>query len=57
MQSEGKWMLGYAGLFLVLAFAAETSIGPAAAALAVLVSGTATFSLLPTSLRNLGFIK
>jgi hypothetical protein len=53
---EAKWLLGYGGLFLVLAFAAETSVGPAAAALAVLISGSATFLLLPTSLKNLGFI-
>ncbi len=54
---ETKWLLGYSALFLVLAFAAETSMGPAAGALAALVASTATFAMLPTSLKNLGFIQ
>jgi hypothetical protein len=57
MQTEAKWLLGYGGLFLVLAFAAETSVGPVAAALAALIAGSASFIMLPTSLRNLGFIQ
>lgn len=48
-------MLAFGGLTVVLLIAAETSIGPAAAGLAVLVAGSATFLLLPTSLKNLGF--
>lgn len=48
-------MLAYVGLAVVLLFAAETSVGPAAGGLAVLVAGAATFMLLPTSLKNLGF--
>jgi hypothetical protein len=51
-----KWALGYGALFITLAFVAETSAGPAAAALAALIASTATFAMLPTSLRNLGFI-
>jgi hypothetical protein len=57
MNKEEKWLLGYVALFLILAFAAETDMGPAAAALAVLISGSATFALLPTSMKELGFIQ
>lgn len=57
MDPRTRWMLGYTALFLVLAVGAETSVGPAAAALAVLISGSATFILLPGALKNLGFIQ
>jgi hypothetical protein len=57
MGPEAKWLLGYGALFVVLAFGAETSMGPAAAALAALIASTATFAMLPTSLKNLGFIQ
>ncbi len=54
---ETKWVLGYVALFVVLAVVAETSAGPVAGALAALIASSATFVLLPTSLKNLGFIQ
>lgn len=57
MSPEARWLLAFGGLTVVLLIAAETSIAPAAAGLAVLVAGSATFLLLPTSLKNLGFVQ
>jgi hypothetical protein len=54
---QAKWLLAYGALVVVLAMAAETEAGPIAAAFAALIAGSATFVLLPTSLRNLGFIQ
>lgn len=57
MDPKTKWLLAYGALTVVLLIAAETSIGPAAAGFAVLIAGSATFVLLPTSLKNMGFIQ
>jgi hypothetical protein len=57
LSPEARWLLAYGALFVVLAFGAETSIGPVAAGFAALVAGGATFVLLPTSLKKLGFIQ
>jgi hypothetical protein len=57
MDPRTKWALGYVALTVVLLIAAETSAGPAAAALAVLVSGSATFIMLPGALKGMGFIQ
>jgi hypothetical protein len=57
MDPRTRWALGYVGLTVVLLVVAETSAAPAAAALAVLISGSATWLMLPKSLRNLGLIQ
>jgi hypothetical protein len=58
MDPRARWALGYVALFVVFAAAAETeTLGPIAAALAALTASSATFLMLPKSLKNLGFIQ
>lgn len=58
MDPRARWALGYVALFVVFAAAAETeTLGPIAAALAALVAGSATFIMLPQSMKNLGLIQ
>lgn len=57
MDPKAKWLLAYGALVVVLLIAAETSVGPVAGGFAVLIAGSATFVMLPTSLKNLGLIQ
>jgi hypothetical protein len=58
MSPQEKWLVAYGALFFVLAMAAETdTLGGISAAFAALIAGSATFVLLPTSLRNMGLIQ
>jgi hypothetical protein len=57
LSPDARWVVAYAGLWLILVMVAETSFGELAAAIAALIASGATFAMLPQALRNLGFIK